>query len=65
METLKSWTESILPWIMTHGIRIVFIVIIAFLLNRLLSRIIIRAIRISVKVDENTSPEGERSGRTP
>ena len=60
METLKSWTESILPWIMNHGIRIVFIVIVAFLLNRLLSRIIIRAIRISVKVDENTSPEGEK-----
>jgi len=59
METLKNWTEQIVPWMISHGVRIIVIVIVATLLNKILARIIIRAIRASVKSDENTSPEAE------
>jgi small conductance mechanosensitive channel len=60
METLSNWTAQIVPWLTSHGIRIIVIIIVAILLSRILSGIIIRAIRASVKSDENTSPEAER-----
>ena len=59
-DTLKKWTESIIPWLLDHGIKIVLIAIAAWLLNKILSRIIIRTVRVAVVVDENTSKEGEK-----
>lgn len=60
METLSNWTAQIVPWLTSHGVRIIVIIIVAILLNRILSGIINKAIRASVKSDENTSPEAER-----
>jgi len=60
METIGKWSEQIIPWLLSHGIMILLIVIISFLLERILQRIIARAIRISVKSDENTTPEAEK-----
>jgi small conductance mechanosensitive channel len=60
METLGKWSEQIVPWLMSHGLRIVVIAIAAFLLDRILQRIITRAIRLSVKSDANTTPEAEK-----
>ncbi len=60
METLGKWSEQIVPWLMSHGLRIVVIAVAAFLLDRVLQRIITRAIRLSVKSDENTTPEAEK-----
>ena len=59
-DTLKKWTESIIPWLLDHGIKIVLIAVAAWLLNKILSRIIIRTVRVAVVVDENTSKEGEK-----
>jgi small conductance mechanosensitive channel len=59
-DTLKKWTESIIPWLLDHGIKIVLIAIAAWLLNKILGRIIIRTVRVAVVVDENTSKEGEK-----
>jgi len=60
METIGKWSEQIIPWLLSHGIKILLIAIISFLLDRILQRIIARAIRISVKSDENTTPEAEK-----
>jgi moderate conductance mechanosensitive channel len=60
METLSSWSEKIIPWLLSHGVRIILIAGAAFLLNKILSRIIIRTIRASVKADEFTSEEAEK-----
>ncbi len=60
METLSNWSDKIIPWLMSHGLRIAVIAIVAVLLDKIISRIIIRTIRASVKGDENTSPEDER-----
>ncbi len=60
METLGKWTEQVVPWLMSHGIRIALIIIIAFLLDRVLQRIVARAIRASVRPDLNTPPEAEK-----
>ncbi len=60
METIISWSEKIIPWLLSHGIRIVLIAVAAFLLDKILSRIITRTIRASVKADEFTSEEAEK-----
>lgn len=60
METLTSWSEKIIPWLLSHGIRIVLIAVAAILLDKILTRLIIRTVRASVKGDENTSPESEK-----
>jgi small-conductance mechanosensitive channel len=60
METISNWSDKIIPWLLSHGVRIVLIAAAAILLNKILSRIIIRTIRASVKGDENTSPEAEK-----
>ncbi len=60
METISNWSDKIIPWLLSHGVRIVLIAAAAFLLDKILSRIISRTIRASVKGDENTSPEAEK-----
>lgn len=60
METVGSWTEQVVPWLITHGVKIALITILAFLLDRILQRIIVRAVRASVRPDENTSPDAEK-----
>ncbi len=59
-ETIKKWSEAIVPWLLEHGIKIVLIAVFALILNKILSRIIIRTVRIAVVPDQNMSPEGEK-----
>ncbi len=59
-ELTLTWGESILPWLLNHGIKIVVIGIGAWILNKILSRIIIRTIRIAVVADSTQPPESER-----
>lgn len=59
-ETFKNWSEKIIPWLTDHGIRIVVIAVLALLINRLLKRVIVKAVRASVKSDENTSQDSEK-----
>ncbi len=60
METLSNWSDKIIPWLLSNGVRIILIAIAAILLEKILSRIITRTIRASVKADEFTSPEAEK-----
>jgi len=59
-ETVKKWSEAIVPWLLEHGIKIVLIAVLAWLLNRILSRIIIRTVRVAVVSDHHLSAEGEK-----
>jgi small conductance mechanosensitive channel len=59
-ENIIKWTDQIIPWLLNHGIRIVLVVIIAYLLNLLLRRIFARAIRVAVVADETMSEEAEK-----
>lgn len=58
-ESIQKWTELIIPWLLSHGLRIVVIALVAFLLNRIIGRIIIRAVRLAVVRDETMSEEAE------
>lgn len=59
-ENLKTWEEVIVPWLLSHGLKILIIAIIAWGLNIVLSRIIKRAVRIVVKSDPNMPVEAEK-----
>jgi len=59
-EPLKEWVDKIVPWLLNHGIKIVVIAAGAYILKRVLARIIDRAVRIAVIRDETMTEEAER-----
>ncbi|MFZ0281185.1 MAG: mechanosensitive ion channel family protein [Bacteroidales bacterium] len=59
-DTFKKSIEAGIPWLMDHGIKIFIIVVGAWLLNKIIRKIIIKAVRIAVVPDSNTSVEGEK-----
>ncbi len=59
-EKLNFMSDKIIPWLLLHGIKILVIAVVAYLLNLILSRIIIRTVRIAVVRDETTSEEAEK-----
>lgn len=58
-ETLKNWTSLIAPWLASHGFKILIIIAGTLILNKILARIIIRAVRIAVVPDGTMSKEAE------
>lgn len=59
-EAVLNWTEKIVPWLLSHGLKIVLIALAAYLLEKIISRIIIRAVRIAVVPDSTMSEEAEK-----
>ena len=59
-EKFKEYSDFILPWLLTHGVRIIVIAVGALILNAVLSRIIIRAVRIAVVPDKILSEDAEK-----
>ena len=59
-EKLKEWSELIVPWMMSHGLRIVIIAVAAYVLNLIISRIIIKAVRVAVFADKGESDDAEK-----
>lgn len=59
-EMLQKWLEASVPWLLHHGIKIVVIAIAAWVLNKILCRIIERAVRIAVVRDNGMTEEAEK-----
>jgi len=59
-EKLKEWSELIVPWLLSHGIRIVIIAVAAYILNLILSRIIIKTVRVAVVAEDGDSEDAEK-----
>lgn len=58
-DSFNEWLDSLIPWLLSHGIRMLIIAIGAFVFNRTISRIIIRTVRVAVKPDKSLSVEAE------
>lgn len=58
-EKLSEWTGSIVPWLLSGGIKIVFIVIAVFVLNKVVSKLIEKTIRIAVLSHHYTTKDAE------
>jgi len=59
-ETIKKLIDGIVPWLITHGIKIILIAVAAWLLNIISSKIIRKAVRIAVVPDRNMSEESDK-----
>lgn len=59
-EMIKEWSVQVGPWLMSHGLRILVIVIGAYFLNIILRRFIIRVVRLSVTMDHHQSADAEK-----
>jgi len=59
-DTIIKWSEAIVPWLLTHGIKILIIAVAAWLINKIIRRIIIKAVRVAVITDGNMPEEAEK-----
>ncbi len=60
VKNVVDWTDIIIPWILTHGLKIVLIIACAYFFNKLLKKVIEKAVRIGVVPDSFTSEEAEK-----
>lgn len=59
-DALSEWLKLMAPWVLLHGIKIVFIAAAAFILHKISSRFIEKMVRIAVVSDRFSSLESER-----
>lgn len=64
MNSIKShfeaWSAKLLPWFLHHGLKIILILILAYLANKILLKLIDKAVRIAVVTDPFSSPDAEK-----
>lgn len=58
-QKLLEFVDKIIPWVLSHGIKIFVIIIIAYIIHKLIYKIIDRAVRIAVVSDRYSSREAE------
>ncbi len=58
--TFKHWAGLIIPWLETHGIKLVIIIVGTILIYKILARIITKAVRIAVVPDGSMSKDSEK-----
>ena len=56
---LDKYAELVIPWILTNGVKIIFIIIGTIILNKIVSSFIEKAVRIAVRPDGISSQEAE------
>lgn len=56
---LNDYSHLVIPWLLTSGIRILFIIVIAYILNKVIYRFISKAVRIAIRPDRYSSKEAE------
>lgn len=58
-KNIEKYGELIVPWLLTSGVKIIFIIIAALILNKVITSFIEKAVRIAVRPDKNSSAEAE------
>ena len=56
---LDKYAELVIPWLLTNGLKIIFIIIGAIILNKVITSFIEKAVRIAVRPDGISSQEAE------
>lgn len=59
-DLFTKWWAVIGPWLLAHGIKILFIVIVGYILNRLAKKLIRRVVMMSLVSDKNLSKMAEK-----
>jgi len=58
-EKVMKFSEEIIPWLLNHGVKIVLIGVAAWLLHKIVARIIRKAVKVAVVADPEQPPEAE------
>lgn len=58
-KNLEKYSELIVPWLLTSGVKVIFITIAAFIIHKILAKFIARAVKIAVRPDHFSSPDAE------
>ena len=56
----SEWTSNLIPWLLTHGLRILLIIVAAYIFHFILQRLIVKIIRVSVTADVHRSEHAEQ-----
>lgn len=56
----EDWSSKLIPWFLHHGLKIILIVFLAYLANKLLQKVIEKAVRIAVVADPFSSSDAEK-----
>jgi small conductance mechanosensitive channel len=59
-EHFETWSATVFPWFLAHGIRIILIIAGAVILHKILIKFIDKAVRIAVVPDPHSSPDAEK-----
>ncbi len=59
-DVLTKWSEQVVPWLLSHGIKILIIVVLAYIVNKIIAGIIAKAVRVAVIPDDTMSEEAEK-----
>src|SRR6187402_3104352 len=55
-----DWAAKLIPWLLTHGIRLLLIIVAAYVLNIILGWLITRMVRWSVTIDKHQTAIAEQ-----
>lgn len=58
-DRIINWSALIIPWLLTHGLKILFIIIATYVLNRFLKRFIDKIVRVAVVSNKHQSRDAE------
>lgn len=59
-EYFTEWTELLIPWLLTSGLRIMVIIVVAFFINKVITGLIDKMVRIAVVPNNHSSKEAEK-----
>ncbi|MFA5782788.1 MAG: mechanosensitive ion channel family protein [Bacteroidales bacterium] len=59
-EIITKWTELLVPWLLSHGVKILIIAVGAYFLNKVAKRFIEKIVRIAVVPDKFISKQAEK-----
>lgn len=59
-EYLINLSEQIIPWLMTHGVKILFLLVGAFIIHKIARKVIIKMIQVAIGNNSSISEEDER-----
>ncbi len=58
-EYAEKYADQIIPWLMTNGLKVVFIAVAAFFLHKIIIRFIEKAVRLAVRPEKHHTKEAE------
>ncbi|MBK8517990.1 MAG: mechanosensitive ion channel family protein [Saprospiraceae bacterium] len=57
---IKIWAETLAPWLYDHGVKVLFIILGAYVFQFVIGKFVEKAIRLAIVADEYTYEEGEK-----